>query len=106
MHQRDRADHALVGQVGVEGLDLTRCQHSFVDNGTTGERGEADGEPSLAGLALGLLPYTVDDAIKLYIGQVVAGTGSACGEEDLADPGQPGERRRAEAGRVGRDLPP
>ena len=60
VHERQRADHALVGEVRVERLDLGLGQHALVDDRARGQRGEVD-----VGGVLGALAQAEGAALQL-----------------------------------------
>ena len=51
VHQRQRAGHALVGEVGVERLELRLGEHALVDDRARRERGEVGADLVLGALA-------------------------------------------------------
>ena len=96
MHHGERADDALVGQVGVEGLDLGLGEHSLVDDGARRQAREV-GAPGV-GAVLGALAQAEREALQLD-----AALTAPPGDEQLAERRHRRARRRADVGLVGVD---
>ena len=79
MHQRQRRGERGIGQVGIERLQLSRGQHSLVDQRACGERGEVD-----AKFMFGALAKRVHNSIKLYALQLNSDS-TLCRDEQLPE---------------------
>ena len=91
VHERERGDHALVGEVRVERLDLRLGQHALVDDRARRERGEVD-----VGGVLGALAQAERAPL-----QVQAGLARHTRDEQLAERGHDASRGGAQVRAVG-----
>ena len=97
VHEGQRRGQPVVGQLGIEGLELAGREHALVHDGARRQRREVDPELVLDALAQG-----VDAAIQLEAG----GLGLGRGHEQLPERRHDAARRGAHEARIGRHLAP
>ena len=100
VHQRERALHPFVGQVGVERRQLRRGEHALVDDGAAAERREVG---ALLGRQFVLDPLAGDEQLAVEVDALGPGR---VGDEQLLEAGHHGHGAASEAGGIHRDAAP
>ncbi|OUD83131.1 hypothetical protein CMMCAS02_09425 [Clavibacter michiganensis subsp. michiganensis] len=101
VHDGELGCEALVGEVGVERLQLERGDHALVDEGARGQRDEVGAELPLRALA-----QAEGEAVEGEPRRSVLRPRGVGGQEQVAERGHGLARQVAEVRRVDRDLAP
>jgi hypothetical protein len=106
VHQRDGAGEPLVVQVGVEGRQLRRGQHSLVDQGPPGQRREVELVAGFGDPALGDLAQAEGHPLQLQAARKLAGGALRGADEHLLEGRHHLQRAGPDALGVDRHRPP